>query len=113
MDIISDYIYDCVTYEIDIRQCVGNIDYRCFETEEELGEFLENESLDKYDVYIYKASNGIFCEIEWKVIIMDSENVFIESRNTPLCDVPKIAMGNQPIDNGNYLFLEEEKNDFI
>lgn len=63
VDIISDYIYDCVTYEIDIRQWISNIDYRCFETEEELEEFLENESLDKNDVYTYKASNGIFCEI--------------------------------------------------
>ena len=45
--------------------------------------------------------------------LVDAENVFIENRTKPICDVPEIAMGNQPIDNGNYLFTEEEKTDFI
>lgn len=45
--------------------------------------------------------------------LIDAENVFIENRNKPLCDVPIISMGNQPIDGGNYLFSEEEKDDFL
>lgn len=45
--------------------------------------------------------------------LIDAENISIESRKTPLCNVPEIGMGNQPIDDGNYLFTEEEKNDFI
>ena len=40
-------------------------------------------------------------------------DVFIENRNLPLCDVPSISMGNQPIDDGNYLFSLEEKDEFI
>ena len=32
---------------------------------------------------------------------------------TPLCDVPKIGIGNKPIDGGHYLFTKEEMNDFI
>ncbi len=45
--------------------------------------------------------------------LVDAENVFIDSRNSPLCDVPEIGMGNQPIDDGNYLFKEEEKEEFV
>ena len=45
--------------------------------------------------------------------LLDSENVFINSRNKPISNVPCIAMGNQPIDNGFYLFSLEEKNEFI
>ncbi len=41
------------------------------------------------------------------------EDVFIESRTTPLCDVPQIGIGNKPIDGGNYLFRPEEKEAFI
>jgi len=45
--------------------------------------------------------------------LLDGENIFVESRNTPICDVPEIGIGNKPIDDGNYLFSEEEKSDFI
>lgn len=45
--------------------------------------------------------------------LIDADNVFIENRSKPLCDVPKIGMGNQPIDDGNYLFMESEMKDFI
>ncbi len=45
--------------------------------------------------------------------LLDAENVFVESRNTPICKVPRIGIGNKPIDGGNYLFTEAEKDDFI
>lgn len=45
--------------------------------------------------------------------LMDAPNVFVKSRTKPLCDIPKIGIGNKPIDNGYYLFSEEEMNDFI
>ncbi len=45
--------------------------------------------------------------------LMDGENVWIESRNKPLCDVPEIGIGNKPIDGGFYLFSEEEMQEFI
>ena len=34
--------------------------------------------------------------------------MFIEARATTLCNVPEMSVGNQPIDDGNYLFTEEE-----
>ena len=45
--------------------------------------------------------------------LLDAPNVFIESRTKPLCDVPKIGIGNKPIDGGNYLFTQEEKSEFM
>ncbi len=45
--------------------------------------------------------------------LLDADNVFVESRNKPLCDVPKIGIGNMPLDGGNYLFTVEEKDEFV
>jgi hypothetical protein len=45
--------------------------------------------------------------------LVDAPNVFVESRNKPLCNTPEIGMGNQPIDDGNYLFTREEMEAFI
>lgn len=45
--------------------------------------------------------------------LMDAPNVFVESRNKPICAVPEIGIGNKPIDGGNYLFTETEKDEFI
>lgn len=45
--------------------------------------------------------------------LLDAENIFVESRNKPICDVPEIGIGNMPLDGGNYLFTLEEKEKFI
>lgn len=45
--------------------------------------------------------------------LLDAENVFVESRNKPLCNVPEIGIGNKPIDGGNYLFTKEEMEEFL
>ena len=45
--------------------------------------------------------------------LLDADDVFVESRNKPLCDVPEIGIGNKPIDGGNYLFTKEEMNEFL
>lgn len=45
--------------------------------------------------------------------LIDSDNVWIESRTEPLCDVPEIGIGNKPVDGGFYLFTKEEMNDFV
>lgn len=45
--------------------------------------------------------------------LVDADNVFIESRNKPLCAVPEIGIGNKPIDGGNYLFTKEEMEEFV
>ncbi len=45
--------------------------------------------------------------------LIESDNVFVESRQHPLCDVPEIGIGNKPIDGGNYLFSKEEMEEFV
>lgn len=45
--------------------------------------------------------------------LVDAADVFAESRSKPLCGVPEIGIGCQPIDNGQYLFTEKEKDEFL
>ena len=45
--------------------------------------------------------------------LMDAPDVFVGSRSKPLCDVPDIGIGNKPIDGGNYLFGQDEMEEFI
>ena len=45
--------------------------------------------------------------------LVDAKNTLIENRSKPICDVPTIGIGNQPIDGGNYLFTKEEMEEFI
>lgn len=42
-----------------------------------------------------------------------AQDIFIENRTKPLCEVPEIGMGNQPIDDGLYLFTNQEKQEFL
>jgi hypothetical protein len=45
--------------------------------------------------------------------LVDGPNVAITNRSRPLCAVPEIGIGNKPIDDGNYLFTDEEKAAFV
>lgn len=45
--------------------------------------------------------------------LIDAPDTFIYSRSRPLCHVPDIGIGNKPIDGGNYLFEEEEIEEFV
>ena len=59
---------------------------------------------DGDNVSVVKNINPYLC---------DAPNVFIESRKNPLCDVPPLLTGSQRIDNDNFMFDSEEKDDFI
>ena len=45
--------------------------------------------------------------------LVDADDVFIESRNKPICDVPKMVYGNKPTDGGFLFLTPEEKNAII
>ncbi len=45
--------------------------------------------------------------------LVEADDVFVESRNIPLCNVPKIGIGNKPIDGGFYLFEQNEMEEFV
>ena len=61
---------------------------------------------------IYDGENASVAQ-NINAYLVDGENVFVESRSKPLSDVPEIGIGNKPIDDGNYLFTEEEMREFI
>lgn len=45
--------------------------------------------------------------------LIDFENILIQKRSRPLCEVPELKIGNQPIDGGNYIFTDVEKEAFL
>ena len=51
------------------------------------------------------------CHINGYLVAAD--DIFIDNRTRPICNVPEMGMGNQPIADGNYLFTEDEKCEFV
>lgn len=45
--------------------------------------------------------------------LVDAPDVLLKNRSEPICDVPRAGIGNKPIDGGNYLFTEQEKDIFL
>ncbi len=45
--------------------------------------------------------------------LLDAENIFVESRSKPFCDVPRLTKGNQATDDGNFIFDEQQAEEFI
>ena len=45
--------------------------------------------------------------------LIDGPDVYIDSRNKPLCDVPQMVTGNRPADGGNLIIEAEDYPDFI
>ena len=45
--------------------------------------------------------------------LLNSENIFIDKRMHPLCNVPEMVLGGQAIDNGNYILTFEEKESLL
>ena len=45
--------------------------------------------------------------------LLNAENLFVWNRAKSLCTIPEMGIGNKPIDGGNYLFDEQEMQDFI
>ena len=55
-----------------------------------------------------------FCEVEnINAYLNAAPNIFIESRNKPICHVPEIIYGNKPVDGGNLLLSDEEYHELI
>ena len=45
--------------------------------------------------------------------LVEAPNAFIESRSTPICNVPKMTTGNRPADGGHLIIEKEDYADFI
>jgi hypothetical protein len=67
-------------------------------------------------IFEYEDIKGEAHEIKVKNInphLVDAKDILLTKRNSPLSNVPKMYKGSQPTDGGNFLFSEEEKNDFL
>lgn len=66
-----------------------------------------------------KADRRLFDNDNRKIVkninpfLVEAPNVFIESRSTPICDVPKMTTGNRPTDGGHLIIEAEDYADFI
>ena len=45
--------------------------------------------------------------------LCDAPNVLVQSRNKPLCDIPKMIYGNKPADGGNLIIEDCDKDEFV
>ncbi|MDR2962699.1 MAG: hypothetical protein LBU90_03530 [Bacteroidales bacterium] len=67
-------------------------------------------------LFDYEDIRGEAHEISAKNInpyLVDAKDIFIEKRQKPLCKVPEMNFGNMPLDGGNLLFTDAEKQDFL
>lgn len=63
--------------------------------------------------YIFDGDSKILAK-HINAYLMDGDDIFIQNQSTPICkDAPYARSGNKPIDDGNYLFSEEEMMAFI
>lgn len=68
--------------------------------------FIFDYDADNNEIQITKAKNI-------SPYLIEGNDMVIKNREKPLCHIPEIGIGNKPIDNGNYLFTLEEKNEFL
>ena len=45
--------------------------------------------------------------------LYDGVDILVESRNTPLCDVPRMIYGNKPADGGALIIEDDEYDSFL
>jgi hypothetical protein len=67
-------------------------------------------------IFEYEDIKGEAHELKVKNInpyLVDAKDILITKRTNPLCNVPKMSFGNMPLDGGNLILSDDEKNDFI
>lgn len=67
-------------------------------------------------IYEYGHIKGEPSEVKAKNInpyLTEGINVYLQNVSEPISNVPKIGIGNKPIDGGFYIFNNEEKEDFL
>ena len=72
-----------------------------------------------FSIAPYNKPKKIFIDERYQIAkningyLLDTANVYVESRNKPICNIPEIGIGNKPIDGGYYLFEKKEMEEFI
>ena len=66
-----------------------------------------------YEKRIYLSDNQVIQAANINPYLIDAQNVWIESRNKPLCDVPEMVFGSMANDGGNLIITIDEKEGLI
>jgi len=67
-------------------------------------------------IYDYEDIKGEPSKIKTKNInpyLIDADDILLENRSKPICDVPAMMYGSKPTDGGNFLLTDEEKQKFV
>lgn len=73
------------------------------------------DTIEKY-IFDYQDINGEPLVIKAKNInpyLVDGNDILINNRSFPISDIPLMRFGSMPRDGGNFIFSEEEKEEFI
>lgn len=75
-----------------------------------------NFDTDKKYLYEYEDVKSEAHELIVKNInpyLIPADDLIINSRQNPVCDAPKMSFGNMPLDGGNLLLSEDDKNNLV
>ena len=67
-------------------------------------------------IFEYEDIKGEAHEIKVKNInayLIDAKNIFIDRKQNSICSVPEMNFGNMPADGGEFLFTDNEKQEFL
>ena len=67
-------------------------------------------------IFEYEDIKGEAHEIKAKNInsyLIDAKNIFIDRKQNSICSVPEMNFGNMPADGGEFLFTDNEKEEFL
>ena len=69
-------------------------------------------AFDRPQKYIYQDSHAIAAR-NINAYLLDAPDLLVTSRNTPICDVPKMIYGNKPADGGNLIIEDKDLAEFL
>ncbi|MBK5286184.1 MAG: class I SAM-dependent DNA methyltransferase [Bacteroidia bacterium] len=75
-----------------------------------------NFDVDEKYLYEYDDIKAEPHEVKVKNIspyLIEGKDFAVINRSTPICKVPELKTGNKPIDDGNLIFIDEQKIDFL
>ena len=74
--------------------------------------FSNKESLPRPKT-IFEENGDIISAQRINAYLLDAENIFVESRKRPICQVPEMVFGSMPNDGGNLIIKAEEYDELI
>ena len=69
--------------------------------------------IDKKEKLLFDSNDKETVVSNISPYLIEGQNKLITNRRIPLCNIPKLIMGNQAMDHGNLILNEKEKNDLI